>query len=65
MKCVYCYASAGENSLSIKKEYIDTAVDEIIKNASELKKDTINVNYHGGGDIGMYGISLKKLLQTL
>ena len=53
MQCIYCYASGGEKATRIKQEYIEIAVHEIIQNALSLKKKNINVNYHGGGDIGV------------
>ena len=53
MKCIYCYARAGESNVQIEKEYIETAVSEVIKNASLSEKKSITVNYHGGGDIGV------------
>lgn len=53
MKCVYCYASAGENSNQIKMEYIKIAINEVINNAILLNRKSISVNYHGGGDIGV------------
>ncbi len=52
MKCAYCYASSGEKESQISWEYIEVAVNEIIKNATETKNKKITVNYHGGGDIG-------------
>jgi uncharacterized protein len=53
MKCVYCYASSGEKKSQIRKGYIEVAVNEIITNALLLKKNSISVHYHGGGDIGV------------
>ena len=53
MRCVYCYASAGERHYRIRMEHIEAAAQEIIKNALRLKKNHITVSYHGGGDIGV------------
>lgn len=53
LKCKYCYANAGESNKQIKKEYIEAAVSEVIKNALISDKKLITVNYHGGGDIGV------------
>jgi uncharacterized protein len=53
MKCTYCYASAGESHFNIKKEYIEVAVNEVIKNALASGEKSIAINYHGGGDIGV------------
>jgi uncharacterized protein len=53
MKCIYCYANGGETSVQIKTNFIETSINEIIKNALKLKRNKITVNYHGGGDIGI------------
>jgi uncharacterized protein len=53
MKCVYCYASAGERHSRILKEYVEAAVCEVIRNTLFLRKKNFTVNYHGGGDIGV------------
>jgi uncharacterized protein len=53
MKCIYCYANAGEKKVKINKEFVEVAINEIIKNAISLRKNFITVNYHGGGDIGV------------
>lgn len=53
MKCAYCYASAGENHTQIKKEYIEVAINEVVRNAQLISNKSISVNYHGGGDIGV------------
>jgi uncharacterized protein len=52
MRCTYCYASAGESNIELKKEFIEVAIAEIINNALFAGKNHITVNYHGGGDIG-------------
>jgi uncharacterized protein len=51
LKCKYCYANGGESVSMIKKQYIEAAVSEIIRNALIQNKKSISINYHGGGDI--------------
>jgi len=53
MRCVYCYASGGESRINIKKEFVEVAISEIIKNAKTHKSPGIVVNFHGGGDIAV------------
>lgn len=53
MACTYCYANAGEKKIRIKKEFAEVAIKEIIKNAVLSGRKKINLNYHGGGDIGV------------
>jgi len=65
MKCEYCYASAGENSNQIKMEYIKVAINEVINNAILLNFKTINVNYHGGGDIGVAWTLVEKTTEYI
>jgi uncharacterized protein len=52
MKCIYCYADAGNSIMKIRLEYIEIATDEVIRNALGAGSSNIVINYHGGGDIG-------------
>jgi uncharacterized protein len=53
MRCTYCYASGGERKIHIKEEFIKVAINEVVKNALLSSLKSININYHGGGDIGV------------
>ena len=63
MTCAYCYASAGEKKVQIKKEFGEASINEIIKNAVLSNRNKIIVNYHGGGDIGVAWDLVEKLTE--
>ena len=51
LRCTYCYASAGDSlresmPLAVAKRGIDFVID----NAVKLKREGIEINYHGGGE---------------
>ena len=51
LRCTYCYASAGDTPLrSMPLDVAKRGIDFILANALELGADSIEVNYHGGGE---------------
>lgn len=56
LRCVYCYASAGESPKVMEPSVARAAIDLVIKNAITLKKESVGVSFHGGGE-PLYGIS--------
>lgn len=55
LKCLYCYSYGGDNSSAkIDFRVAKKAIDFITKNAVEINKKEISVNFHGGGEPMMY-----------
>jgi len=50
LRCVYCYASAGERQVTIPFETCKAAIDLIVKNAASLNATDCHVAFHGGGE---------------
>ncbi len=50
LRCVYCYAGAGENPKKIKWEVAKAAIDIVFENAEKLGKKEIRISFHGGGE---------------
>ncbi len=51
LRCIYCYASAGEqNPLTMKWHYAVSAVNTIIENALKSGAGSISIGFHGGGE---------------
>jgi uncharacterized protein len=51
LRCLYCYASAGERIGPVMDpEIAKSAIDFIVENASKLKRKKILVGLHGGGE---------------
>lgn len=46
--CAYCYADTGEKKTKISSDIAKAAIDKIIENANQLKKEHISVSFHGG-----------------
>ncbi|MBN1559041.1 radical SAM protein [candidate division KSB1 bacterium] len=51
MRCIYCYASAGENSPKfLQWEVAKAAIDLVAANAKKLGVKHFSVGFHGGGE---------------
>lgn len=50
LRCVYCYASAGERRVTIPFEVCKEAVDLVVKNAKTLNVADCHIAFHGGGE---------------
>jgi uncharacterized protein len=50
LKCVYCYASGGEEAVHMNFEIAKSAIDFIIGNAIRKGSKTVNLGFHGGGE---------------
>ncbi len=50
LRCVYCYASAGEQKVTIPFEICKAAIDLIVDNAVSLNTTDCHVAFHGGGE---------------
>jgi len=55
LRCVYCYASAGERPLAeMSLETAKRGIDFVCRNALERGKREFGVGYHGGGEPTMH-----------
>lgn len=63
LRCIYCYARAGLDSNTMSFETAKTAIDFIIKNATESDKDKIKISFHGGGEALVVFPLLKKVVE--
>lgn len=62
LRCVYCYASAGERPREMKWDVAKAAIDFIAENAVNLGKKEIQVGFHGGGEPAVaWGIVAKSV----
>jgi uncharacterized protein len=51
LRCVYCYASGGEiEELDLSPEAAFTVIDQVCRNAIELRQPAFEVTFHGGGE---------------
>jgi uncharacterized protein len=51
LRCIYCYASAGDHDTkTMKWHFAETAINTIIENAKETGGNSISIGFHGGGE---------------
>ena len=50
LRCLYCYASAGDIPHEMSFDVAKTGIDFIVDNALDNKSDKISVGFHGGGE---------------
>jgi len=50
LRCVYCYASAGERHATIPFEICKAAIDLVVCNAADLNVADCHIAFHGGGE---------------
>lgn len=50
LRCVYCYGNGGYEPSCISEEVAMAAINEIIRNAVDLKTGNVHVTFHGGGE---------------
>src|SRR3990172_642335 len=51
LRCVYCYSSAGERAPKrLPFHMAAEAVDHVVSNAVNLRRDNVTVVFHGGGE---------------
>lgn len=50
LRCLYCYASAGENPEIMDFELAKEAIDIVIKKLQEKNSKTLSIIFHGGGE---------------
>jgi uncharacterized protein len=51
LRCVYCYAAAGENPKEeLSFETARTVIDTVVKNAQKRQEKQFSISLHGGGE---------------
>lgn len=50
LRCIYCYADAGSNIVTMKEETGKLAIDYAMENAKNSRKAKSRVFFHGGGE---------------
>ena len=51
LRCIYCYASAGENKpLAMEWRYAESAINAIVRNAITKGENKVTLGFHGGGE---------------
>jgi uncharacterized protein len=50
LKCIYCYASSGENKVNMSFEKAKASIDFIAQNALKTGQKKIGISFHGGGE---------------
>jgi len=50
LRCVYCYASGGDDPRAMSRAVAFAAVDLVCRNAEELDAPAVELAFHGGGE---------------
>ncbi len=50
LRCVYCYASGGDDPRTMQRQVAFAAVDLACRNADELDAPCVELAFHGGGE---------------
>lgn len=51
LRCTYCYASAGDTPIkSMPFDVAKDGIDFIVGNAVRKRRETVEINFHGGGE---------------
>ncbi len=50
LRCVYCFAEAGMRHDYMTRSVARHTIDELIKNATKLRRNTISISFHGSGE---------------
>ena len=50
LRCIYCYANAGNHFLAMEEEIGKTAIDYTLENAIRSNKKKAQIIFHGGGE---------------
>ena len=63
-RCIYCYASGGENSVQTLPFKIGCrAIDHVCRNAQENGEDHFTIAFHGGGEPTLAKDNFEKLIE--
>ena len=50
LRCLYCYANAGEKKVNMSRQIAAATVDFIIRNAKSRGQEKCSLGFHGGGE---------------
>ncbi len=50
LRCIYCYAAAGERKIHMSQRIAETAIDFVIRNAKLKGRKECSLEFHGGGE---------------
>lgn len=50
LRCIYCYADAGQRAVDMPWPIAQAAIDYVIENARAVGRDDFVVGFHGGGE---------------
>lgn len=63
LRCIYCYASAGERSpVTMPWNIAKAAIDFIVKNALETGVQSVELGFHGGGEPTLAWALMKRIV---
>ncbi|MDD3474908.1 MAG: radical SAM protein [Candidatus Dojkabacteria bacterium] len=63
LHCVYCYARAGLNPVTMSFELVKSSIDFIVNNALDLRKDEIRISFLAGGETLVVFKLLEKVVE--
>jgi len=52
LRCTYCYAEGGDRPVDMPRAMAKSILDLVLNNALAGGSDSLEVNFHGGGDLG-------------
>lgn len=52
LRCTYCYAEGGDRPFDMPRPMAQSILDLVLKNVLASGSGTMEVNFHGGGDLG-------------
>ena len=50
LRCIYCYANAGEQRVSMNQQTAKATIDFIVRNAKSKEQKRCSLGFHGGGE---------------
>ncbi|MBT5272442.1 radical SAM protein [Candidatus Woesearchaeota archaeon] len=53
LRCIYCYASGGDNSKYMDFKLAKASIDFVIENIIKKKEKKLELSFHGGGEVMM------------
>jgi uncharacterized protein len=60
LRCVYCYASGGEQPRQLDEQIAFDAIDFVVENAVAEGRPDVTVTFHGGGEPTLAGEAMKR-----
>ena len=60
LRCVYCYASGGEQPRFLDERIAFKAIDLVVENAAAADLTDVSVTFHGGGEPTLAGETMKR-----